>query len=243
MFGPRLAAAEQYVGCWPGPAWPGGCSGPARYARLWTRHMLNCAAVAGPGAPAVHPGRPGLGCRAARYRAGAAAAGRRGRRCWSGWSGGRLSSASACRAGPGQGPRSAGPRPRTWPAVRRRRGDGARGRPAGPAGRPGGGLVRPGGLVLAIKGAAAAQEVAKAEPVLRRLGMRDVAVVRVGDGKVDPLRQSCGWLLAASGPDCGAGRNAAMASAGGLGWPSEAGAEFPVGAFPGRTGADGRVCG
>ena len=29
------------------------------------------------------------------------------------------------------------------------------------------------------------QEVARARPVLRRLGMRDVAVVRAGDGKVD----------------------------------------------------------
>jgi 16S rRNA (guanine527-N7)-methyltransferase len=47
------------------------------------------------------------------------------------------------------------------------------------------GLVRPGGLILAVKGAAAEQEVAQARPVLRRLGMRDVAVVRAGDGKVD----------------------------------------------------------
>ena len=36
-----------------------------------------------------------------------------------------------------------------------------------------------------IKGAAARDEVARARPVLRRLGMRDVAVVRAGDGKVD----------------------------------------------------------
>jgi 16S rRNA (guanine527-N7)-methyltransferase len=47
------------------------------------------------------------------------------------------------------------------------------------------GLVRPGGLILAVKGAAADEEVAQARPVLRRLGMRDVAVVRAGDGKVD----------------------------------------------------------
>jgi 16S rRNA (guanine527-N7)-methyltransferase len=47
------------------------------------------------------------------------------------------------------------------------------------------GLVRPGGLILAVKGAAAEEEVAQARPVLRRLGMRDVAVVRAGDGKVD----------------------------------------------------------
>jgi 16S rRNA (guanine527-N7)-methyltransferase len=47
------------------------------------------------------------------------------------------------------------------------------------------GLVRRGGLILAIKGATAAEEVAQARPVLRRLGMRDVTVVRAGDGKVD----------------------------------------------------------
>src|SRR6185312_2009225 len=47
------------------------------------------------------------------------------------------------------------------------------------------GLVRPGGLILAIKGATADEEVARARPVLRRLGIRDVAVVRAGEGKVD----------------------------------------------------------
>jgi 16S rRNA (guanine527-N7)-methyltransferase len=47
------------------------------------------------------------------------------------------------------------------------------------------GLVRPGGLILAIKGATAGEEVARARPVLRRLGMRDVAVVHAGEGKVD----------------------------------------------------------
>ena len=48
------------------------------------------------------------------------------------------------------------------------------------------GLVRPGGLVLAIKGDTARQEVVSARPALRRLGIRDVSVVRAGSGKVDP---------------------------------------------------------
>jgi 16S rRNA (guanine(527)-N(7))-methyltransferase RsmG len=47
------------------------------------------------------------------------------------------------------------------------------------------GLVRPGGLVLAIKGDGAEGEVARAGPVLRRLGARDVTVLRTGGGKVD----------------------------------------------------------
>ena len=46
------------------------------------------------------------------------------------------------------------------------------------------GLARPGGLVLAIKGAGAEDEVAQARPELRRLGARDVTVLRVGGGKV-----------------------------------------------------------
>jgi 16S rRNA (guanine527-N7)-methyltransferase len=48
------------------------------------------------------------------------------------------------------------------------------------------GLVRPGGVVLAIKGARAAEEVAAAQTALRGLGVRDVDVLRVGSGKVDP---------------------------------------------------------
>ena len=47
------------------------------------------------------------------------------------------------------------------------------------------GLARPGGLVLAIKGDGAEDEVARAGPVLRRLGARDVTVLRAGGGKVD----------------------------------------------------------
>jgi 16S rRNA (guanine527-N7)-methyltransferase len=43
-------------------------------------------------------------------------------------------------------------------------------------------LVRPGGLVLAVKGERAAAEAAAAGPVLRKLGVSDVAVVRAGTG-------------------------------------------------------------
>ena len=48
------------------------------------------------------------------------------------------------------------------------------------------GVVRPGGLVLAIKGQTAADELRKARPVLRRIGARGAEVVRAGRGKVDP---------------------------------------------------------
>jgi 16S rRNA (guanine527-N7)-methyltransferase len=42
------------------------------------------------------------------------------------------------------------------------------------------GLLRPGGLALAMKGVSAEQELARAQPMLRRLGVRDARVVDVG---------------------------------------------------------------
>jgi 16S rRNA (guanine527-N7)-methyltransferase len=48
------------------------------------------------------------------------------------------------------------------------------------------GLVRPGGMVLAIKGRTAVQELAEAEPVLRRIGARSAEVVQAGHGRVVP---------------------------------------------------------
>jgi 16S rRNA (guanine527-N7)-methyltransferase len=48
------------------------------------------------------------------------------------------------------------------------------------------GLARPGGMVLAIKGRAAADELKRARPVLRRIGARSAEVVRAGQGKVIP---------------------------------------------------------
>jgi 16S rRNA (guanine527-N7)-methyltransferase len=48
------------------------------------------------------------------------------------------------------------------------------------------GLVRPGGMVLAIKGQTATDELKKARPALKRLGVRGAKVVRAGQGKVDP---------------------------------------------------------
>jgi 16S rRNA (guanine527-N7)-methyltransferase len=48
------------------------------------------------------------------------------------------------------------------------------------------GLARPGGLVLAMKGASAAHEVARAQPALRRLGARGVELIQAGTGRVEP---------------------------------------------------------
>lgn len=46
------------------------------------------------------------------------------------------------------------------------------------------GLLRPGGELLAIKGQSAAEEVAAAKPVLRRLHARSTGVLDVGSGRV-----------------------------------------------------------
>lgn len=48
------------------------------------------------------------------------------------------------------------------------------------------GLARPGGLVLAMKGASAAEELRRAEHELRRLGTRDAEVVLAGSGVIEP---------------------------------------------------------
>jgi 16S rRNA (guanine527-N7)-methyltransferase len=45
-------------------------------------------------------------------------------------------------------------------------------------------VVKPGGLVLALKGASAAQELAEADPVLRRLGVSGAEIVTAGAGVV-----------------------------------------------------------
>jgi 16S rRNA (guanine527-N7)-methyltransferase len=48
------------------------------------------------------------------------------------------------------------------------------------------GLAKPGGLVLAMKGASAAEELRQAERTLDGLGARDAEIVRAGAGLVDP---------------------------------------------------------
>ena len=46
MFGTTLPLAERYVRMLAGPGVTRGLLGPREVPRLWTRHVLNCAAVA-----------------------------------------------------------------------------------------------------------------------------------------------------------------------------------------------------
>jgi 16S rRNA (guanine527-N7)-methyltransferase len=185
VFGAALPAAEQYVRMLAGPGVVWGLLGPREVPRLWTRHVLNCAALTdlvpspstlvdlGSGA-----GLPGIVLALLLPDVQVTLLERMERRakfltqCVADL---RLGNASVLRASAEE-------------VVGRVNADVVTARAVAPLGRLAGlaaGLVRPGGLILAIKGATADQEVAEARPVLGRLGMREVAVVRVGDGKVD----------------------------------------------------------
>ncbi len=185
MFGTALPLAERYVQMLAGPGVIRGLLGPREVPRLWTRHVLNCAAVAdlvprpsalidlGSGA-----GLPGIVLALLLPDVQVTLLERMERR-----------SLFLDECVQELGLRNAQVYRATAEEVAGKlAADVVTARAVAPLDRLAGlaaGLVRPGGLILAVKGAAAEEEVAQARPVLRRLGMRDVAVVRAGDGKVD----------------------------------------------------------
>lgn len=184
VFGAALPAAEQYVRMLAGAGVAWGLLGPREVPRLWTRHVLNCAALtdlvpspatlvdlgSGAGLPGIVLALllPGVQVtllermeRRAKFLTQCVAEL-------------RLGNATVLRASAEE-------------VAGRVGADVVTARAVAPLDRLAGlaaGLVRPGGLILAIKGATADKEVAEARPVLRRLGMREVTVVRAGDGKV-----------------------------------------------------------
>jgi 16S rRNA (guanine527-N7)-methyltransferase len=185
VFGTALPLAERYVRMLAGPGVIRGLLGPREVPRLWTRHVLNCAAVAdlvprpsalidlGSGA-----GLPGIVLALLLPDVQVTLLERMERR-----------SLFLDECVQELGLRNAQVYRATAEEVAGKlAADVVTARAVAPLDRLAGlaaGLVRPGGLILAVKGAAAEEEVAQARPVLRRLGMRDVAVVRAGDGKVD----------------------------------------------------------
>jgi 16S rRNA (guanine527-N7)-methyltransferase len=185
VFGTALPLAERYVQMLAGPGVIRGLLGPREVPRLWTRHMLNCAAVAdlvprpsalidlGSGA-----GLPGIVLALLLPDVQVTLLERMERR-----------SLFLDECVQELGLRNAQVYRATAEEVAGKlAADVVTARAVAPLDRLAGlaaGLVRPGGLILAVKGAAAEEEVAQARPVLRRLGMREVAVVRAGDGKVD----------------------------------------------------------
>jgi 16S rRNA (guanine527-N7)-methyltransferase len=203
MFGSAIGLAERYAAMLAGPAVEQGLIGPRETARLWDRHLLNCAAVAelipnqglvidlGSGA-----GLPGIVLAMLLPEAEVVLLEPLARRASFLDESVRqlgLGNARVCR---GRAEDQAG----------QLAGDVVTARAVAPLDRLAGlalGLTRPGGLVLAIKGASAQQEVERARPVLDRLGARDVAVVHAGSGRVSPpptiVRFTAG-AIADSGP-------------------------------------------
>jgi 16S rRNA (guanine527-N7)-methyltransferase len=186
LFGPSLGLAERFADLLAGPAVQRGLIGPRETARLWDRHLMNCAALA---ELVPHPasvidlgsgaGLPGIVIAILVPDARVMLLEPMAR---------RAAFLEEC-------VRDLGLRNVT---VRRGRAEDLAGelaanvvvaRAVAPMQRLAGlalGLVRPGGLVLALKGAGAEQELARARGVLRRLGARDAAVVQAGSGRVSP---------------------------------------------------------
>jgi 16S rRNA (guanine527-N7)-methyltransferase len=185
VFGPALDETRAYAGMLATRGVEWGLIGPHEVARLWDRHLLNCAVVAdligsryrtlvdiGSGA-----GLPGIVLAMMRPELTITLLEPMERRC-------RF--LSGCVAELGLGNAS---------VLRGRaedvtlRADVATARAVAPLDRLAElavRVVRPGGLVLAIKGQTADAELRKARPVLRRIGARGAQVVRAGQGKVDP---------------------------------------------------------
>jgi 16S rRNA (guanine527-N7)-methyltransferase len=186
VFGPATAAAEHYACLLAGPGVARGLIGPREVPRLWERHLLNSAVVAelvppqsslvdlGSGA-----GLPGIVLALLLPDVTVTLLEPMLRRvtflteCVQALG---LENVAVCRG-------------RAEDFAGRLSADVVTARAVAPLDRLAAlalGLVRPGGTVLAIKGANAKQEVAAARRALRRLGVRDVDVVRVGGGRVDP---------------------------------------------------------
>jgi 16S rRNA (guanine527-N7)-methyltransferase len=184
-FGDSLAKAQQYVELLATDGVTRGLIGPRETARLWDRHLLNCALVAelvpdqgelvdiGSGA-----GLPGVVLAMLRPRLHVVLLEPLLRRsvfleeCVSALD---LPNATVLRARAEE------------KAASRISADVATARAVAPLDRLVGwaaGLLRPGGQLLAIKGQSAAAELAAAGPVLSALGVRSAEVLQAGHGRV-----------------------------------------------------------
>jgi len=185
VFGPALGSAEAFARMLATRGVEWGLIGPHEVPRLWDRHLLNCAVVAeliggryrtlvdiGSGA-----GLPGIVLAMVRPELNVILLEPMERRC-------RFLSECVAELGLANASVLRGRAEET--ALRA---DAATARAVAPLDRLAElavGVVRPGGMVLAIKGRTAADELKKARPVLRRLGVRSAEVVQAGQGKVVP---------------------------------------------------------
>jgi len=181
MFGDSLPRAEKYAGLLTGIGVERGVVGPAEADRIWDRHLLNCGAVAhlvparasvvdlgsGAGLPGIVLAilLPGIKMTLLEPLAR------------------RANFLSECVSVLGL-PNAQVIRGRAEEYAGRLAADVVTSRAVAPLDKLAGwsaGLARPGGRVLAIKGSSAEAELAKARPVLARLGVTDARIVRAGD--------------------------------------------------------------
>jgi 16S rRNA (guanine527-N7)-methyltransferase len=186
LFGPAQPAAVRYASLLAGPGVERGLIGPAEAARIWDRHLLNCAVVAelvpdrglladlGSGA-----GLPGIVLALLRPECEVLLVESTAR---------RAAFLAECVAELGLA-RVQVLRGRAEDLAAEVSADIVTARAVAPLGKLAGwavGLCRPGGTVLAIKGAGARAEVTLAKPELRQLGVTDLEVLQVGSEVVDP---------------------------------------------------------
>jgi 16S rRNA (guanine527-N7)-methyltransferase len=99
------------------------------------------------------------------------------------------------------------------------------------------GLARPGGLVLAMKGQAAEREFSEARPVLDRLGVTEAEVVEVGGGAADLDGGTATVVCFRTATATAAGTGAATAA--GTGTGAATGAATGTGATAGASASPG----
>jgi 16S rRNA (guanine527-N7)-methyltransferase len=186
VFGPALPLAQRYAAMLAGEGVVRGLIGPRETGRLWDRHLLNCAVVAGlvPRPSSLldigsGAGLPGLVLAMLLPDVRVTLVEPMARRvaflgeCVTGLG---LANVSVCRA-------------RAEEVHGRLTADVITARAVAPLGRLAGlavPLLRPGGVILALKGERADAEAEAAGPELRRLGVAEVSVLRAGTGLVSP---------------------------------------------------------
>ncbi len=180
MFGSALPQAQKYAELLTGSGVDRGVVGPAEAERIWDRHLLNCGVVARliPGKASVldlgsGAGLPGIvlaillpGVRVTLLEPLAR----------------RVDFLTECVAELGLSNAEV-VRGRAEDLAGHTLADVVTSRAVAPLDKLAGlslGLARPGGRILAIKGASAATELAKARPILARLGVTDARVVHAG---------------------------------------------------------------
>ena len=182
MFGDALSRAEQFADLLSGAGVERGIIGPAEAERIWERHLLNCGAVAPliPSRASVIDlgsggGLPGIVLALLLPRARLTLLEPLAR---------RAEFLTECADVLGLENVDV-VRGRAEEMSKELSGDVVTARAVAPLERLSAlslGLARPGGIVLAIKGASAEAELARALPAMRRLGISDAEVLRLGGG-------------------------------------------------------------